>query len=407
MAATQRCRPDFTRMDLNARPFLVILEVTQACHLACRHCRAAAQPVPDPRQFSFAEGQRIIDQIAASGDPPPTLVLTGGDPLMRPDLFDLIAYAVSLGLRVSLTPSATPLVTKGVMRRARDAGLSRWAFSLDGSRAEIHDAFRGVQGSYELTIRAIDYLHELGLPVQLNTTVTRHNRHDLDNLAELAERLGVVLWSVFFLVPTGRGSMRDVISPQEHEEVFNWLYDLSQRVGFDIKTTAAQHYRRVVLQRSAALAERDSANVRARPKNNGNGAQLDNGRARRPRDGISRMPVGINDGNGCVFISHTGEVYPSGFLPVSAGNVLTRPFLEIYQQSPLFRALRDPERYRGKCGWCEFRYICGGSRARAYAVTGDYLESEPFCVYVPDPRRAEEARTRSFEPEHPFALDRV
>jgi len=394
MAITQESRPDFTRMNLNVRPFLVILEVTQACRLACRHCRAAAQPVPDPRQFNFEEGRRIIDQIAASGDPPPNLVLTGGDPLMRPDLFDLIAYAVSLGLRVSLTPSATPLVTKEVMRRARDAGLSRWAFSLDGSRAEIHDAFRGVPGSYELTIRAIDYLHELGLPVQLNTTVTRHNRHDLDNLAELVERLGVVLWSLFFLVPTGRGSIRDVISPQEHEEVFNWLYDLSQRVRFDIKTTAAPHYRRVVWQRSAALARKNLANDRARPEDGG--AQLGKGRGRQPDDGISRMPVGINDGNGCVFISHVGEVYPSGFLPVSAGNVLERPFLEIYQQSPVFRALRNPERYRGKCGWCEFRYICGGSRARAYAVTGDYLESEPFCIYVPDPRRAKEVSVNPF-----------
>lgn len=387
------CRLDFTQIDLNRRPFLVILEVTQACHLACRHCRAVAQPVPDPRQFTFEQGQRIIDQIAASGDPPPTLVLTGGDPLMRPDLFDLIAYAVSLGLRVSLTPSATPLVTKDVMRRARDAGLSRWAFSLDGSRAEIHDAFRGVEGSYDLTLRAIDYLHELGLPIQLNTTVTRYNHHDLDNLAELVDRLGVVLWSVFFLVPTGRGSMRDVISPQEHEDVFNWLYDLSKRVRFDIKTTAAQHYRRVAWQRSASSAGRGLANG---PSGNGNG------RATQPLDGIRRMPVGINDGNGCVFISHTGEVYPSGFLPLSAGNVLDRPFLEIYQRSPLFRALRNPDRYRGKCGWCEFRYICGGSRARAYAVTGDYLESEPFCVYVPDPRRAHEAG-----PLRPVELGRV
>lgn len=381
-----RGRPDLSDYDFNRAPFIAIWEVTRACKLVCKHCRAEAQPEADPCQLSHEEGLRLIDGVAAFGEPLPNLVFTGGDPLMRPDLFDLIRHAVSRGLRVSMTPSATPLVTREAMRRAKEAGLARWAFSIDGSTAEIHDAFRGVQGSYDLTIKAIEYLHELGLPIQINSTVSRYNLDDLDNLAALVERLGAVMWSVFFLVPTGRGQLGDMISPQEHERVFNWLYDVSLRVPFDIKTTAAQHYRRVVLQRRSA------------EKGKGDGGEAAPAAPGRPligahpgrdagKDGIGRAPKGVNDGNGFVFISHTGDVYPSGFLPVAVGNVRERPLVEIYRDSPMFRALRDPDGYRGKCSWCEFRYICGGSRARAYAVTGDYLESEPFCVHIPDPRR--------------------
>jgi len=368
--------------DFHRQPFIVIWEVTRACLLTCKHCRAEAQPEPDPRQLTREEGFALLDQIADFGDPLPNLVFTGGDPLMREDIFDLIAYGVSKGLRVSMTPSATPKVTREAMQRAREAGLSRWAFSLDGSCREIHDAFRGWEGSFDLTIRSIEYLHELGLPVQINSTVSRYNLDDLDNLAALVERLGAVLWSVFFLVPTGRGKIGDMISPQEHERVFNWLYDLSLRVPFDIKTTAAQHYRRVVMQRRAEARRRGEEAPRRRLV------------GRETPDGIGRAPQGVNDGQGFVFVSHTGEVYPSGFLPVSGGNVRKTPLPEIYRNSPLFRALRNPDGYHGKCSWCEFRYICGGSRARAYAVTGDYLESEPFCVYIPDPRR-----TRALSPQ--------
>ncbi len=383
---TDFARPDLSKLDFNKNPFIVIWEVTRACNLACKHCRAEAQPEPDPRQLTPEEGKGLIDQIASFGDPLPNLVFTGGDPLMRPDLFELISYGISKGLRVSMTPSATPLVTKDNMRKAKEAGLSRWAFSIDGSNAEIHDAFRQVNGSFDLTIRAIEYLHELGLPIQINSTVSRYNRDDLDNLAQLVEKLGAVLWSVFFLVPTGRGKMNDMISPQEHEEVFNWLYDLSLRAPFDIKTTAAQHYRRVVLQRRAkSKADKDVAV----PGTGGLDMLLSRDLG---KDDVGRAPKGVNDGNGFVFISHTGDVYPSGFLPVTGGNVRKKTLVEIYRDSPMFRALRNPDGYRGKCGWCEFRFICGGSRARAFAVTGDYLESEPFCVHIPDPRRTMGAR---------------
>lgn len=352
-------------------PFIVIWEVTRACELACLHCRAEAEPKPDPRQLTTEEGFRLLDQIKEFGDP--VVVFTGGDPLMRQDLYDLISYGVNKGLKISMTPSATPHVTKEAMRRAKEAGLSRWAFSLDGSNAGIHDAFRGVAGSFDRTIQSIEYLHELGLPIQINTTVSRYNLHDLERLAELIKELKAVLWSVFFLVPTGRGKMEDMIPPEEHERVFNWLYDLSKTAPFDIKTTAAQHYRRVVMQRRKEEGE-------SLPRMNLIGVQRNNGQT---EDGIGRPMFGVNDGNGFVFVSHLGDVYPSGFLPVCTGNVRERPLVEIYRESPIFKALRNPDNYKGKCGVCPFRNVCGGSRARAYAVTGDYLESEPCCTYIP------------------------
>ncbi|UOF92071.1 TIGR04053 family radical SAM/SPASM domain-containing protein [Fodinisporobacter ferrooxydans] len=354
-------------------PFIVIWEVTRACELACLHCRAEAQPKADPRQLTTEEGYRLLDQIREFGNPAPVVVFTGGDPLMRPDLFDLISYGVSIGLKISMTPSATPHVTKEAMEKAKAAGLSRWAFSIDGSSPEIHDAFRGVAGSFQRTIQAIEYLHELQLPIQINTTVSRYNLHDLDNLADLMKQLQAVLWSVFFLVPTGRGKMNDMISPEEHEQVFQWLYELSKTAPFDIKTTAAQHYRRVAIQHG----KEDGRNV---SRMDLKGVQRnDPGQ----EDGIGRSMYGVNDGNGFVFVSHLGDVQPSGFLPVTAGNVRKQSLADIYRNSPVFQSLRDPNGFKGKCGVCNFRFVCGGSRARAYALTGDYLESEPYCVYLP------------------------
>ncbi|MBN6189362.1 TIGR04053 family radical SAM/SPASM domain-containing protein [Aneurinibacillus sp. BA2021] len=356
-------------------PFIVIWEVTRACELRCRHCRAEAQPLPDPRQLSTEEGFRLLDEIKSFGSP--VVVFTGGDPLMRPDLFDLIRYGVNLGLRISMTPSATPHVTKEKMRRAREAGLSRWAFSIDGSTPAIHDAFRGFPGSYKVTRQAVEYLHELNLPVQINTTVSRYNLHDLERLAELVGELKAVLWSVFFLVPTGRGQMKDMISPEEHEQVFHWLYEVAKTAPFDIKTTAAQHYRRVILQR-----RKEEGMDASPPRIVGVPTQPAD------RDGIGRAFAGVNDGNGFVFISHLGDVQPSGFLPVKAGNVREASLVELYRHSPIFRTLRNPDEYSGKCGICPYRHICGGSRARAYAITGDYTASEPFCTFIPPGYRA-------------------
>ena len=363
--------------DFNKNPFIVIWELTRACELQCLHCRAEAQFKRDPRELSFEEGKRLIDDIYEMDNP--MLVFTGGDPLMRPDVYEIADYAIKKGVRVSMTPSATPNVTKEAIEKAKEVGLARWAFSLDGPTAEIHDHFRGTNGSFDLTMNAIRYLHELNIPIQINTVVSRYNLHVLDDMAKLVEELDCVLWSVFFLVPTGRGKDSDMISPVEHEKVFRWLYKLSKRVSFDIKTTAAQHYRRVVIQSKMRETKEESTKIMYQDAlMEGKTGQF---------DGLGRAPKGVNDGNGFVFISHIGDVYPSGLLPVKAGNVRETPLAEIYRESPIFKDLRNPDKYKGKCGVCEFRYVCGGSRSCAYAMTGDYMESEPYCVYIPEALR--------------------
>jgi radical SAM protein with 4Fe4S-binding SPASM domain len=282
----------------------------------------------------------------------------------------LVEYAAKRSVRISLTPSATPLLTREAIEKLKNAGLARLAVSLDGSTAEIHDAFRGVRGSYERTLNAVPWAREIGLPVQINTTITRRNLADFDGLVCLLERLDIVLWSVFFLVPTGRGQTADLVSAQEFEGVFEKLYGLSRRVLFDIKTTEAQHYRRYVAQRRAEERRRNLAAALQGP-------------IKESSDGIGRAPRGINDGKGFVFVSHQGDVFPSGFLPLAAGNIRQQSLEEIYRHSPLFTALRDTSNLKGKCGVCEFREICGGSRARAFALRGDPFAEEPCCVYEP------------------------
>jgi radical SAM protein len=367
--------------DFNRDPFIVIWELTRACQLKCLHCRAEAQYRRDPRELSFEEGKALIDQIKEMNNP--MLVFTGGDPLEREDVFDIADYAVKKGVRVSMTPSATPNVTKEAIEKAKEVGLARWAFSLDGPTAEIHDHFRGTAGSYDLTIERIKYLHELEIPVQINTVISRYNIDHLEEMAKVVESLECVLWSVFFLVPTGRGQTSDMISPVQHEKVFQWLYQLSKRVPFDIKTTAAQHYRRVVIQQKMKEAKEKPQEIEYLDALTQQGLTGS-------IDGLGRAPKGVNDGNGFMFISHIGDVYPSGLLPIKVGNVREQPLAEIYRESPVMKALRDPDQYKGKCGQCEFRHVCGGSRSRAYAMTGDYLESEPFCVYIPKSMRKKE-----------------
>lgn len=360
--------PDDLAIDFNERPYIVIWEVTQACDLACVHCRASAQPLRNPFELSTEEGKRLIDEIAAMKVP--VFVLTGGDPIKRPDLFELIEHAAQVGVRVSLTPSATPLLTREIIHRLKASGLARLAVSLDGSNAEVHDAFRGMSGSFQRTMEAIEWANEVGLPVQINTTFSRRNVDDFEKIAAILEERQITLWSVFFLVPTGRGKLDDLLSAEEFEAIFAKLHDLSQRAPFHIKTTEAQHYRRYILQQQVAA------------KREGKPAPRPN-MAAKVQDTVGRAPRGLNDAKGFVFVSHTGEVFPSGFLPFSGGSVRGDSLSRIYRESPVFQQLRDPDQLGGKCGACEFRHICGGSRARAFAMTGDPLAEEPCCSYVP------------------------
>lgn len=347
-------------MDFAQAPTVIFWEITRACALVCRHCRAQAQPKRHPLELTTQEGFRLLDQMAEFGNRP-IVVITGGDALMRRDVFDLISYGLSKGLVVSLSPSATALVRPGTLRWLKEAGLSRLSFSLDGARPETHDTFRGVEGSFQRTQECMADAVAAGLSLQINTTVTRYSTPELAALAEIVQGSGAVLWDLFFLVPTGRALREDMISPQEHEQVFNWLYDLSQTAPFAVRTTLGQPYRRVVMQRQQAA-----------------GKQAASGSAGHP------MPS-TNDGKGVCFISHIGQVQPSGFLPVSAGNIRTGHLVDIYRNTPLFQELRDPSLLKGKCGVCPFNTVCGGCRARAYAITGDYLEADLSCVFQPPP----------------------
>jgi len=371
-------------IDYDESPFLAIWEVTQSCDLACKHCRAAAQPIPHPDELTHEEGRALIDQIADMHIP--IFVFTGGDPLKRKDVFELIRYAAGKGVQVAVTPSATPLLTREQIFKMKEAGVVRLGISLDGSTPEIHDAFRGLPGAWARTIKAIEWAGEAGIPIQVHTTISRHNANDLDNLCNLFEKLAIVMWNVFFLVPVGRGQLDDLLSGEEFEQVFGKIYELSLRANFQIKTTEAMHYRRYLLQHN--LEERKMGHGAGHPHGAGYeaGAPTADGRTRAMNWATRR----VNDGKGFVFISHMGNVYPSGFLPIHAGNIRETPLSEIYRNAPIFKALRDTKRLEGKCGACEYKEICGGSRARAYALTGDPLAAEPCCIYQPknwDPER--------------------
>jgi radical SAM protein len=374
-------------VDFNVSPFVVIWENTRACDLACRHCRAAAQPRRSQFELTTAEGFHLIDEIAEMQ--PKVFVITGGDPLKRDDTYEMISYAKIKGLEPSLTPSATPLLTEEAVEKMKLHGLSRIAVSLDASCAALHDDFRRVPGSFDITLRAIRAAKRLEIPVQVNTTVTRRTIADLPGMVEILEDLGIAMWSVFFLVPTGRAKSADLVSPEEVEEMFGFLYDTGKRVSFSIRTTEATHYRRYMLQRMSA--ERGVSLGALRDPSTGlvdaSTLFLQHGPGPMPigiqPGAVSRAPRGVNEGKGFVFISHIGDVFPSGFLPLKAGNVKNGSLREIYRSSELFVSLRDNGKLKGKCGRCEFRDLCGGSRARAWSMTGDMFESDPLCTYEP------------------------
>ncbi len=339
----------FDDLDTDRRPLVLIWEVTQACELACRHCRANACPERHPDELTTEEGKQLLREAAAFGDGQ-LVVLSGGDPLSRDDLLELVEYGTEVGNRMTITPSGTQSLTPDRVRALADAGVRRMALSLDGATAEEHDAFRGEQ-SFADTVEAAQAAADAGLPIQINTTVCAETVSSLPAIRDRVRELGAVLWSVFFLVPVGRGQLLDPIAPERAERVMEWLHEVDATERFGVKTTEAPFYRRVGIQ---------------------------TGRTDAARRG------GITAGRGFAFVSHVGEGYPSGFLPKSAGNVRDRSIVDIYRNSELFERLREPDELSGACGACEFRTVCGGSRSRAYAHTGDPTASDPLCPYVPD-----------------------
>lgn len=346
-------------IDTTQRPVVLVWELTQACELACKHCRADAQPLRHPDELTTVEGKELLDDARRFSENQ-IVVLSGGNPLARDDAIELITYGVEHGLQMTLTPSGTDSLTTELIQSLADIGLRRLAFSIDGGSADAHDEFRQEQGSFERTIDAARAANQAGLPLQINTTVCAETVAELPAIRRVVTELGAVLWSVFFLVPVGRGRVLDPIPPDRAEGIMEWLVDVNEEAAFRVKSTEAPHYRRVAVERSRA----DTAGAPSAKTGIGQGG-------------------GVTAGNGFAFVSHRGDVYPSGFLPLSAGNVRDESIIDIYRNADLFKALRDPNQLQGKCGSCKYRAICGGSRSRAYSYTGDPLRSDPLCAYVP------------------------
>jgi len=358
-------RPTF----VHDHPLRVYWEVTRACDLACRHCRATANPWADPGELTTLEGLRLLQRLATFGEPLPHIVLTGGDPLKRCDLLALVAAARALDFRVSVAPSATPLLTSDALLALKTAGIDAMSLSLDGSTVERHDAIRGISGTYGRTLEAARIANVLHVPFQVNTLVCADTVDDLPAIYERVKALGATRWSLFFLVTVGRGRVLEPVSAERAEQVLEWAAGLHGRPGEAapiVTTTEAPQLRRVVMQ---GRRSRGDAELSAR----GNGH--------------AHHAAGVRDGNGIMFISHTGDICPSGFLEIAAGNVRTDDVVEVYRSAPLFQQLRDVDGFQGRCGRCEYRSMCGGSRARAFGATGDPLAEDPLCEYEPEAGR--------------------
>lgn len=354
----------FTRhkpRDYSRTPMNVYWEMTQACALACRHCRAEAVPLPHPQELTLEEGTSFLHQILDFGDPLPQLILTGGDPLARSDLYELIDQARQLGIGVSITPAATAAFTREVLIRLKDHGVEGLGLSLDGSSAGRHDSIRGVPGTFDRTMQAIRWAQELKMPLQVNTLVAAETADDVAAICELLKPFAVSRWSLFFLISVGRGKVLQPLTPQQGEELMEWVYETSRTAPFTVATTEAPSYRRVALD-----------------KMRGEGMTGDQIK----RSGAYRG-FGIRDGHGIMFVSNTGDICPAGFLPLVAGNVRRNRIADVYRNAPVFQALHDPSQFEGRCGYCEYHALCGGSRARAYGATGNPLAEDPFCAYEP------------------------
>ncbi len=333
-------------IDLSQKPFILFWELTRACPLACKHCRATAQAKAHPDELNTQDALALLDQIAELA--PPMLVLTGGDPMMRPDLKQLVTYAASKGLRVGLSPAATPLLLRTDFHELKAMGVQSMSLSLDGATRETHDAFRGLSHTFERTLEAAQRAKEAGIHLQINTTLMRSTLPELEDFLTLMREIKPDMWSIFLLVPTGRASMEELPDAADVEAAWQRIEELSSQVDFGVKTTEGHHYRRVALQL-----------------------------AKQRRQAPARHAIPTRDGKGVLFISHTGDIQPSGFLPLTAGNVKADNLTHVYREHPLFKQLRDDNALQGKCGRCEYRSLCGGSRARAYGMSGELLGEGP------------------------------
>lgn len=347
--------------DYSKNPMNVYWEMTQSCALACRHCRAEAISTPHPMELNFDESVKFLRQIPNFGAPLPQLILTGGDPLARADLYELIDEARRLEIPVSITPAATPALTREVLVRLREHGVEGLGLSLDGSTAEKHDSIRGVPGTFDLTVKAMGWAQELEMPVQINTLAAAETAGDAPAIYEVLKPFGIARWSLFFLISVGRGKVLQPLSPEEGEKLMNWIHETSLHAAFTVSTTEAPSFRRVALEkmREAGMT----------------GEQI-------RKTGATRS-YGIRDGHGIMFVSNTGDICPAGFLPLPVGNVRKDHIVEMYRDSPLFRQLHDPSQFEDRCGVCDYRTLCGGSRSRAYAATGNPLASDPICLFDP------------------------
>lgn len=341
-------------------PRLIAWELTGACNLECVHCRASATKEPDPNELSTEEAKRFIDDVANFAKP--VIILTGGEPLIRDDIYEIAQYGSDRGMRMVMATNGM-LITQDVAHRLKSRGIQRVSISIDGASAKTHDDFRGMSGAFDGALKGISALKEAGVGLQINTTITRRNLDEMPKILDLALELGAEALHIFMLVPTGRGEIlrNEEIPPEEYERALNWFYDVQKETPIQLKATCAPHYFRIMYQRAKQ-----------------EGTPIDMGKG-----GFGAMTRGCLGGTGFCFVSKVGEIYPCGYLPALAGNIREQPFEEIWRDSKVFNDLRDVDKLKGKCGRCEYKRVCGGCRARAYAKTGDYLVEEPYCVYRP------------------------
>ena len=340
---------------------LVAWETTRNCNLSCVHCRASATNGPYAGELDTGQAFRLLDEIAQVGKP--IIILTGGEPLLREDIFDIARYGDALGLRMVMAPNGT-LITADVAKKMAVSGIRRISASIDGATKAFHDQFRGVDGAFDAAIQGIEHVKAAGIEFQINTTITKTNLDQIPKILELAERLGAVAHHIFLLVPTGRGKyiVDQAIDAKEYEKTLNWFYDQRERTSLQLKATCAPHYYRILRQRAKAEGQRISFDTH----------------------GLDAVTRGCLAGTGFCFISHTGVVQPCGYTDVKCGDIMQSSFTDVWNHSPVFQKLRDFKQLEGKCGICEYRAVCGGCRARAYEATGDYMAEEPLCAYQPE-----------------------